>query len=517
MMKKIAIVSLILLFSFLSLVNSGVGKQQALLYSKYKNHSFDSLQINYNAATDLAINSFANEISMQNASIGFLLIDPSNQNIICDYNSDKALIPASTMKLFTTATALEVLGSDTSFTTWIEYSGNFDTEYGVLNGNIFIKGGGDPCLGSKAYNHRYYQPYFLEAWAKAIKDMGIHVINGDIIADELVFDTDMTPDGWNWIDIPAYYGSAASGLSIFENTYTLSIQPEAVGKYLVPYQDIKPFIPDFYVENHLHYSQDGSQYLDLIGSYYSNYRIVKGKIPKNKSEITIEGSIPDPPYLAAWYLKRELEKAGVKISGKSSSMRQLHSENIKLDKKRYPITSITSPKLSQIVTRTNLRSNNLYAEHLINHIAYTQTGLGSTSVGSAAIIKYWNSRGLNTEGMFVGDGSGLSRSNTLTSKQLVHLLYLMRKSKVNGQLYFESLPVSGVSGTLRKFATTATAKGRIHAKSGSMNRIKSYAGYIECKSGNELIFAFIVNNYNGNSSETRASMAKVLESVIQNN
>ncbi|MBL6964173.1 MAG: D-alanyl-D-alanine carboxypeptidase/D-alanyl-D-alanine-endopeptidase [Bacteroidetes bacterium] len=516
-MKKIVTIVFILVLTSPFVIKPGSAKKEKKIINAFQQLSFDSLTKNDNNHVVNAIELFANETEMQNASIGFMLIDPANHILLCDYNSNKALIPASGMKLFTTASALQILNADSSFTTWIEHDGTFDAEYQILEGNIYIRGGGDPCLGSKAYKSRYYQPDFMESWAKAIKSMGVDIVEGDIIGDEMVFDTDLVPPGWNWIDIPAYYGSAASGLSIFDNTYKLEVQPAVRGIYLVPKADIAPYIPDFYVENHIDYSRNGDFNLDLIGTYYSNYRIIKGSVPQTEKEIFIKGSIPDPSYLSAIYLKNELEKLGVKINGTATTMRKIQSENNKLDEERTRITSISSPDVGAIVRRTNLLSINLYAEHLINHIGYTQKGKGSTAAGTEAMLEYWKKQGMDIRGMYAGDGCGLSRSNTLTARQLVHLLYLMRKSAVNGELFYNSLPVSGVSGTLKRFGTSSISKGKIHAKSGSMNRVKSYAGYLSCQSGNELIFAFIINAYDGKSADINKKILRVLESAIQNN
>lgn len=158
---------------------------------------------------------FAADNDLKNASISFYAIDLTTNQVIAGLSPDMSLVPASTTKLITTASALEILGENTRFSTQILYTGTIDTLCKVLNGNIIIKGGGDPCLGADRYSRHYGD--FIKNWALKIKALGIDSINGRVIGDASCFTYQTTPSTWIWGDLGNYYGASPSGLSIYDN------------------------------------------------------------------------------------------------------------------------------------------------------------------------------------------------------------------------------------------------------------------------------------------------------------
>ncbi len=168
-----------------------------------------------------------------------------------------------------------------------------------------------------------------------------------------------------------------------------------------------------------------------------------------------------------------------------------------------------SPKLIDIITLTNMYSINLYAEHLMNQIGVSKYKSGDTGSGTQATTLFWKENELDTDGFYVNDGSGLSRFNGVTARQLVAILKHMNESE-HKELFIESLPIAGKSGTLRTLGRGTVAQGRVKAKSGTMTRVKSYAGYVTTKNKRNIAFAIIANNYNCSSFQMKKKMEKII-------
>lgn len=460
-----------------------------------------------------AIKKVVEDEDLKNASISFYAFDLDSNRIISGISSSRSLVPASTMKLITTATALEMMGSGKRFSTTIKYSGEIDTNC-VLNGNIYIVGGGDPALGSHRYGRHYGD--FLGKWATAILNLGIDSINGRVIGDASIFSEQMIPPTWIWGDLGNYYGAGPCGLSIYENRCTLSLISGKKGDstYI---SCVKPYIPNLEFDNYVKGVVTNKDQSYIYGAPYQEERIIKGGIPVNQKEFDVDGSIPDPTYLAAFELDMKLREIGVKLSNTASTLRKIKATSVGFPKeKRRIVTTTRSPSLSSLISATNMHSINLYAEHLMNQIGVYKYRHGATGSGTTATYQFWKSKGLDVDGFYVNDGSGLSRFNGVTAKQLVGILKIMYESK-NYKIFLKSLPVAGKSGTLINVGKGTAAKGRVMAKSGTMTRVKSYAGYVKTKSKKNVAFAIIANNYNCSAREMRKKMEKVMIKLAEIN
>jgi len=451
-----------------------------------------------------AVNTLVNDVALKNASISFYAINLDSTEQVAAYHSNTSLVPASTMKLVTTATALEIFGKDKVFKTTLQYDGNIDTLNRVLNGNIYINGGGDPCLGSYRFKKHYKD--FIQKWSKAIIDLGIDSINGGVIGDASVFSYQMIPSTWIWADLGNYYGAGPSGLSIYENMCTLEFSSGKQTNDSTYITCINPFIPDLEFINNvksLNTTRDKSY---IFGGPYQGDRLIKGGIPKNKRNFKVKGSIPDPAYLAAFELDMELRSAGVKLLNSFTTIRKSKEEHL-LPREDFFTTQ--SPKLSEIITLTNTWSVNLYAEHLMSHIGLNKYKSGDTGSGTTATTNFLKSKNINTNGLYLNDGSGLSRFNAISTKQMVNVLKHMYNSN-NYTTFYNSLPVVGRSGTLRNFCKGIPLKGKVSAKSGYMTRVRSYAGYVTTKNKKKIAFALIVNNYNCSASQMKKKMEEII-------
>lgn len=451
---------------------------------------------------------------VKNASIGFCVIDISTGIILSRYNPDMALVPASIQKLITTATAIEIFGDDYQFKTTIEHDGYIDKKRKILFGNIYIKGGGDPVLGSKRFENKYYNPDFVKVWAQKIKQAGIDSIEGAIIGDAQVYNTGI-PSTWTWEDIGNSFGAGPSGLSIYDNVFEITIQSDSKNNQPAKIIDIRPRIPGIYINNEVKTSViDGNQ-LGIFGAPYENTRIIKGTLTPGKQTRTTKGSIPDPAYFAATELERNLFYLGVIPTKSSTTIRIEGKFGNWEEKKTSKITETISPELKDIIRTTNNYSVNLYAENLLCHLGYIKRSTGNAETGIRVVTEYWKSKGMDTNGLYLMDGCGLSRYNAITARQMVFLLRYMNVLGNNYTAFHESLPIAGQSGTLSYFCRGTLAEGRVHAKSGSMSRVKAYAGYATTLSGKQLAFCLMVNNFNCESSVIQKKMESLMTAIVQ--
>lgn len=459
---------------------------------------------------------FTKQKGMKNASVGFLLIDTKTGKEITAFNPDMSLSPASTMKLLTTATALEVLGADHRFETKIQYDGTIDKS-GVLHGNIYIKGGGDPTLGSDRFESHYKSPYFLADWADKIKALGINQIDGAVIGDAQYFSTNIIPRLRAWEDIANYYGAGACGLSIFDDLFEINLKSGVSAGDTTYIQSIEPEIPGLILTNYVKASDSDADEAFIFGAPYDFEREIRGTIPKASSNFKIRGALPDPAHFAAFTLEQYLKNNGVICSKSATTVRNLILEGNYKYTQRTDIQTTYSPKLSEIIYTTNKVSFNLYPEHLLNHIAIKLLGENDSESGAEAIKKFWALKGMDIEGMFVRDGSGLTRYNFITARQLTFLLNYMKNKSKYYEAFNNSLPVAGKSGTLRNMCKKTKAEDNVRAKSGSISKVRAYSGYVTAASGEEMAFTIFVNNYTCRDAEMRDYLEKLMINMAELN
>lgn len=418
---------------------------------------------------------FGDGTSSNHATVSIYAIHMPTGKVLINENSDKSLMPSSCLKVVTTAAALDLLGAGSHFETHLEYDGEIDAD-GVLHGNIYIRGGGDPCLGSDRIASSLSWQKQLKEWVVAIQNSGIKAIDGSVIGDASVWETALAVPSWCWEDLGNYYGAGASALSFHENAYTLFFKPgQKVGdKTLIIRTD--PAVPDLTFQNEVKTGPIGSgDQACIYGMEFSPMQYVRGTVPAGVSEFSIKGAIPDPSSFCASLLTEALEEKGIVTA----------ANNMPSKNKRSSFHKTISPTIAEIVYWTNQKSINLYAEHLLKKMGEAHGNEGSTKAGIKVVTEYWSSQGIDIGGLNMADGSGLSRKNLITTKQLVSILLKMKESKLY-PIFFDSLPkVSDV----------------ISAKSGSMSLAKGYAGYAA-----DIAFTIIIN---------QCSDPKVMNQIIE--
>ncbi len=487
----------IILFFLISLVSVSSMAQRPL----YKRHH----------VVNKVLKEIVKDKDFKPAGFGFYAIDSKTGRIIAQYHPDKALRPASNQKLLSTATALELYGPDYQFETKLEYTGVIDTSTHILHGNIIIKGGGDPTLGSKYFDETKGHQ-FLKQWTQAVKRLGIDSVAGAVIADARIFSWDIVPVSWSWTNTGTYYGAGACGLSIFDNYYTIYYQTDSVIGDTAKITKMIPEVPYLTFDNQVTGDTVSDDESDILGGMYCNMRYLRGKIPLNKTNYKEKGSLPDPAYFAAYEVEKILKQNGIRFKDKPTTIRLLKMDGKQVDGVPVVITTTYSPSLSEIITQTNVHSINLFAEHLLDLSGMKLIGKAQTEPDAKAVMNFWKEKGMDIQGMALTDGSGLSQYNAVTARQMVFLLNYMKHNSPCFDVYYNSLPVadSAHSGTMDEIFTGTPAEGNLRAKSGTIDRVKAYTGFVTSRSGRKIIFSMIVNNFSGSSGNARAKLIRLM-------
>jgi len=438
-----------------------------------------------------------NTSTLANASVSMAISDCQSGESLLQSDPQLSLVPASILKVVTTATALEVFGPDYRFNTTLSYYGNLRND--TLFGDLQIIGGGDPTLGSEYFPE---SKNFQEEWIKALQSKNIKVITGNLILDATIYETQSIPDTWIWEDIGNYFGAGASGISVFDNLYEIHLKSENVAGKPTRVIGINPEIPNLELTNEVLSSDINSDQAYVFGSPMENHRVIRGTIPKNQSDFVVKASVPDPAILLASEFRKTLKANGISLSGETKY------EKAKAEPSNQ-LSVIQSPPLREIIKVTNHESVNLFAEHLLKHLAFQKYGLGTTKEGCKFVIQFWKDKGLDMTGFFMNDGSGLSRFNAITASQMVAILNYMKTKSVNSDDFFESLAEVG-NGTLTVFNQDCFPEGCLHAKSGSMTRVRCYAGYLTSISGRQLSFTIMLNNFSCSQKEATRDIEELL-------
>lgn len=426
---------------------------------------------------------------------------------IIEYNSNLSLAPASNMKLLTTSAALEILGEEHRFVTRLFYDGRIDAK-GILHGNIYIVGGGDPTLGYNLVNGSLSLDDLMTRWVNALIDKGIKRIDGDIIADDLLYDKIPIPDNWYWVDLGNYYAASTSALTIHNNLYFLFFKPAKKVGDKAKLLRIVPEIPGISFLNYMQTGKSGSGDNGYVYAAPGQYNaVLRGTIPQGKSEFYIKGAIPNPPLFAAQYFCKAIRLSGISVTGKANVI----ADTIKYDK-RKKIDQLYSPQLKDIVYIINKKSDNLYTEMLLRAIGLKEFNTGSIEAGIDAVKNFFDENGINHDGLIMYDGCGLSRSDAITTNLMVDILTEMTKKK-SFKTFYNSLGIVGEPTDISHFnnmgiGTAIEKNARI--KSGVIGGVRAYSGYLNDRAGRIIVFSMIANNFNGEGVDVSNIHKKIM-------
>lgn len=468
---------------------------------------------------DEVLKSFQNDPELKHASYSFCIMNAADGKTIQEFQSDLSLSPASTLKIVTTSAAIGILGKNFTYKTYIYFTGKFDSISGVLNGNILIKGSGDPTINSE-YFYLNAENHVLIQWAEQLKKIGLKKVNGMVITDAHVFDNRI-PDQWIWADIGNYFGAGAHGLSYADNKYTLTLQSFDEGLPVKIKNQTYRFstkmnsgwdIPENHFNNALTSGGKGDNAI-----IYPN-GLIAGTIPANKSSYEIEGNMTHPDLVLRNEFENILEAKGIQILYDFDNIENQDSIlNQRFDYSGYKLVyTHLSPTLDKIVYYTNMKSDNHYAETLLNTLASVKTKqTGTTNNGIEVVTAFWKDRGVDVSGLFMDDGSGLSRSNAITTKIQATILSKIYRDSTLYTAFNSSLPIAGKNGSMSSLCKGTFAENNLRAKTGYINRVRAYAGYTTSKSGKKIAFSIIFNNYSCSPKEMKLKIEKWMIAITE--
>jgi D-alanyl-D-alanine carboxypeptidase/D-alanyl-D-alanine-endopeptidase (penicillin-binding protein 4) len=432
------------------------------------------------------------------------------------YNARMSLPSASTLKLITTATALSVLGPNFSYTTTLEYDGTIIDS--VLTGNLYIRGTGDPSLGSWRFPAYYDLPALLKSWSEAVRAAGIRRIQGTVVGDASLYDDLTTPGTWPFGDLGNYYGASLSALNINENLYRVFFKTGKSVGVPAPVLRTDPVLPYLNFRNTVTTDavNTGDQ-VNINGAPFLNQQWLVGKVPIGEpaNEFSVKGALPDPAYFSAYTLHNQLYQDNITVSNPPVSVGGGLSTTLVTTGNRTMLNQRKSPLLTELVMQTNFQSINLYAEALLRTtaLALTKT-VKSTESSLEALSTFWKSKGVNLDGFRIRDGSGLSTVGALTADNMTGILSAMGRDKAFPQFY-ETIPIIGQSGTVRSLARGTAAAGNIRAKSGSIEGVRAYAGYFTAADGERMSFCVMVNKFTpGQNRAVTKELEKIFEGLV---
>ena len=450
---------------------------------------------------------------------------------LVDINSEIMMLPASNMKLITTGAALHALGKDWRFETSLGYDGTI--EDGTLRGDLYIIGGGDPTLGSKdsiavVLDHTFAQ------WEAIIRAGGIRKIEGRIIGDGRVFEGMAEEPTWLMEDAGTYYGAGTTGLMFYENMQSFSV---SAGVHVGDPVNIKPYYPETpWMEFRYNCSTGGEGTGDLLYMYASDLAPVaeiRGTFGIDRAAKNLDCANKFPEYTCAYYFYNYLKNRGIECTDGPSDTRSRVADGVVSEpplSSPAPASSLTllgstfSPTLDRIVFETNHVSNNVFAETLLRTLGKELRQSACYDSAYVALGDVLKDLAVDTSvGAQIQDGSGLSRQNYISPDFLCRFLDAMAESPVYGT-YLGSLPSPGGNGTLNynMSGQPASLRDRIKVKSGSMNGVRCYSGYIlpdgytgydalpEEVKGDIIVFSILTNNCTSPTWKVRPLLDKMM-------
>ena len=446
---------------------------------------------------------------MRGASFSLVVKDVQEGKTVYSYDTDRLQSPASVLKTVATATALEILGEDYRYPTTLEYDGILES--GTLEGNLYIKGSGDPSLGSSHFAPG--QNKFLSTWIAALQKAGIKHITGSVISDESIFDTEGVSIKWLREDMGNYYAPGSYGISIFDNMYKLSLQTGAAGTRPV-LKGTEPDIPFIRFKNYLKAAPVSSDSAYIIGAPLDDVRYLYGVLPANREAYVLKGDIPDPALYLARYLTDQLQQKGIRVDGSPSCYRIEVEENRWKKGERKEIVTTYSPTLREIASICNHVSHNLYADALVKTVGLQYKPrrnemISSFGRGVQVVKEYWEKKGLDVFPLRMNDGSGLAPADKVSAGFMGELLVYMATESAVSDAFIASLPQAGIEGSVRNFLKGSKLQGKAHLKSGGITGVRSYAGYIT-KDGKTYAVAVFSNNYSCPMSRMTRALEKLL-------
>jgi D-alanyl-D-alanine carboxypeptidase/D-alanyl-D-alanine-endopeptidase (penicillin-binding protein 4) len=432
---------------------------------------------------------------VRRGTVGFKAVSLRTGKVIFEQNAEKYLMPASNMKNFTVATAIERLSPDFRFITSV-YADAMPSADGKLSGNVRIYGRGDLSFSTSFWQDDFYKR--LDDLAAAIANAGVKRIDGDLIGDDTYFTGSALPYGWEWDDLQWYYGAEVSALPLNDNTLTLRVKPGPSG-----YPCSVSFEPDiafFQVKNLCTTTAAGQpRTLTITKGLERNELVIAGTLPVGNGGFFNNITVSRPAELFVKLLKERLALKGITVKGKTRA----------IDRNAPPqagnsveIAKLESPPLFIIAQKTMKPSQNMYTEVLLRTLGEdlrkkmltnSPVRADSQELGLQAVKEFMRSIGIADDAFIQYDGSGLSRHDLVTNEAIVRLYVYMGKESKYSQAWRDALTIAGVDGTLKNRFSGTKGSGNVRGKTGTIDQVSALSGYLTTAGGEEVAFSALVN------------------------
>lgn len=411
---------------------------------------------------------------------GAMVISITRGDTLFAHQPDQQILPASTMKLFTSAIALDRLGPEHAFSTDVLREGSFDPVTGTLRGNLILRGDGDPSLSPRFVRGGPDAPMTMLAQFTA--GAGIKRVTGDLIADASAFESRRIPEGWLTRYAGAGYAAPFSALSLDENIVIVGVTSSGGDAKAF----LEPATTGMSITNTVRVVPGGGSRISArrVGD---DRVVVSGTIGARAGTVRYQLVVGDPVTFTAGAFRAALESQGVKIDGQLKVGRTPDGATM--------VTSLPSPPLAKLVSVMNRESINHLAEMLFRNAprGVERKGVGSAETGNATLQEFLTRQvGARPNAVVASDGSGLSVLDRVTPRAMVQLLDHAHHASW-GSAFHASLPVAGESELLRNRMRATPAQGNLHAKTGTTNEVIGLAGYVTAENGEILAFAFLYN------------------------
>jgi D-alanyl-D-alanine carboxypeptidase/D-alanyl-D-alanine-endopeptidase (penicillin-binding protein 4) len=448
---------------------------------------------------------------------GVFVMSLRDGRVLYARDADRTFAPASNMKVYTTAVALDSLGADYRWRTSV-YAEAEPGKNGTVEGDLTLYGRGAPDLSSNTEKEESKSS--LAQLADELYRRGVRHVRGDVVGDESYFRGDPLGDGWLWNDVQWYFGAEVSALTINDNAVNVAVTPSTKSDETASIK-LKPETAYVQIKNDTNTVARGTPATIGVTRGLSDNQVrVWGDFPLGGQVINARLSVHQPALWAATLFREALRARGITVEGVARAVDAREGrKGARVDPEHaVELASLTGKTLREIIRSTNKESINLYAELILRTLgkergaaapgadAKKMRTRGDDEAGVAVIRQWLEKHGISTDSLALHDGSGLSRLDLVTPEATARLLAAMTQTP-NAGVFRDSLPVAGSDGTL-KFRLRSQGSGRIVAKTGTLTYINSLSGYAMTDDDEPLAFSIICND------ETNAKPStKVIDAI----
>ena len=430
-------------------------------------------------------------------------------------NQHTLLIPASTTKLVTLAAAADGLGWDFRFETLLLASGPIND--GVLNGDLVVRGTGDPTIGGRGASAPDDPDHLFADWATTLKAAGIHRIAGRVIGDDRAIGNGAAwagsrlGDGWTWNDLAFGFAAPGGALTFHENVTDVVIEPGATTKMPAMARVEQPESGLDLVNHVVTGPAHGDVVLRLLRLPGQSTLEVRGSIPLGSDPVRRPVSVDDPTLFFLRTLRQTLLREGIAVDGDAVDIDGVDiAATTERERDEHVLIRHQSPALSELAVDMMKRSQNLFAETIFRTLG-SRTGDGTVAASQDAVGDLLGSWSIARNQFIIADGSGLSRYNYLTPAALVDVLEHVQSNHQSAAVFEATLPVAGRDGTLATRMDGTAAAGNARAKTGTMSNVSALAGFVDTQDGETLVFAILANNYPPGATEINPIIDRAVE------